>query len=619
MNIRAKQLIQATREGRSLVCSRRSPASLTTSLRYRVKAKDIRDILLGRTLPDPDPRGLHIIGARITGQLDLEGVESSVRLTLQGCSFDRSIVARNAHLPSLSLDGSKLSKLNAEGLRIDGDASLDVYRSFSFEAEAVQLHGAHIEGELRCPGAKLHNRFGRPALQLDGVSVRSIFLNSGFEASTNTGQAAVLLDGASITGLLDLSTAKLKNDQGGAALKADGMHANNAFLRNGFEAEADTENWGAVQISAALIEDGLLQFDGAILINKSGTGLQAAGLKIPNGCIFLNDKFNVSAHKKPAVDLRGAEVGLAILFGDDDKPVEDAATIVSTDGPVLRADHLQVGERLSLKGTFKCEAPSNQEEEDASDQEKHVAISLRGANLGLEVDFSHSKIENESEGPIFDLRSARTENLALPSTVVCNSKKGDRRCTKSKIELDGFSYARIRNGNSASFEQWRHWLRKHTSGYTPQPYRQLAQAFSSAGNEKAARKILIAQQRHLRSSKDWRRKPGYVLFDLCVGFGYQVMNAIGVIIVLVGSALILGHLAASFGATVCGCSLIEQFRLGLDQVLPFPGVETQNKCRLDTRSGVGQILWASFVMLRVFSWALFIMVIAGMRNLMRKP
>lgn len=69
------------------------------------------------------------------------------------------------------------------------------------------------------------------------------------------------------------------------------------------------------------------------------------------------------------------------------------------------------------------------------------------------------------------------------------------------------------------------WLRRGTDGYLPQPYEQLAAAYRRIGHEDEARTVLLAKQRHRRStlpphSGAW----GYVQ-DATVGYGYRPLRA----------------------------------------------------------------------------------------------
>jgi hypothetical protein len=68
-----------------------------------IAAEDLRNLLRGRVVTDPDPRGLRLRGARIRGRLDLDNLTTTVKLTLLDCLLDEGITAEAAHLPGLSL------------------------------------------------------------------------------------------------------------------------------------------------------------------------------------------------------------------------------------------------------------------------------------------------------------------------------------------------------------------------------------------------------------------------------------------------------------------------------------------------------------------------------------
>src|SRR6516165_5571872 len=126
------------------------------------RATVIRDILRGRLAADPDPHGLRLRGARITGRLDLENLTTDVNLELRDCFLEEGILARGARLAAVSLtrcqlehpvdpplDAARLTcrALDLTGARITGHAT----------AGAVNLRRAHIDTSLDCDGASLHN------------------------------------------------------------------------------------------------------------------------------------------------------------------------------------------------------------------------------------------------------------------------------------------------------------------------------------------------------------------------------------------------------------------------------------------------------------------------------
>jgi hypothetical protein len=74
------------------------------------RATVIRDILRGRLAPDPDPHGLRLRGARISGQLDLEYLSTDVNLQLSDCLLEDGVLASDARLASVHLTGCRIEQ-----------------------------------------------------------------------------------------------------------------------------------------------------------------------------------------------------------------------------------------------------------------------------------------------------------------------------------------------------------------------------------------------------------------------------------------------------------------------------------------------------------------------------
>ena len=221
------------------------------------EATVIRDILRGRLAVDPDPHGLRLRGARITGRLDLENLTTDVNLELKDCLLEEGVLARNAHLASVDLTGCQIehpveppldgafltcSALGLDKARVIGHA----------DGGAVLLLGAHIGGQLSCDGANMRNDSGC-ALNADSLQVGlGMLLRRGFTANGAGERGAVRLTGAHIGGSLECDGADLRNDSG-PALNADGLQVEQAmFLRDGFTAHGSGE-LGAVRLAGAHI------------------------------------------------------------------------------------------------------------------------------------------------------------------------------------------------------------------------------------------------------------------------------------------------------------------------------------------------------------------------------
>lgn len=134
---------------------------------------------------------LHLIGARVTGQLSLDGAD---------------------------LQAGEDPALNAERMTVGNG----LFLTKNFRASSANVRGtlcflgASITGPFELDSAKLDATHG-PALNADWMSVTgSVFLNQGFTASSNCHRGTLRMHGATITGQLNLNEASVWNstDQG---------------------------------------------------------------------------------------------------------------------------------------------------------------------------------------------------------------------------------------------------------------------------------------------------------------------------------------------------------------------------------------------------------------------
>jgi hypothetical protein len=130
------------------------------------RASVIRDILRGRLAAEPDPRGLLLRGARITGRLDLENLATDVSLELADCLLEEGVLAREARMRSVRLRGCLLEHpaepaepaLDAAGLvcgALDLREATIIGHAAGEPGGAVCLRGARISGHLDCTAARL--------------------------------------------------------------------------------------------------------------------------------------------------------------------------------------------------------------------------------------------------------------------------------------------------------------------------------------------------------------------------------------------------------------------------------------------------------------------------------
>ena len=181
-----------------------------------VRASVLRDILRGRLVADIDPHGVRLRGARIIGRLDLENLTTDVSLKLVVCLLEEGVVARDARLAALSLEGCQLehpAEPPLDGARLTCSVlSLNSARVIGHaKVGAVRLAGARIGGSLDCSAAELRNGSG-PALDADSLQVgQHMFLADGFTATGGGKAVAVNLAGARVGGAFFFASAQLKH------------------------------------------------------------------------------------------------------------------------------------------------------------------------------------------------------------------------------------------------------------------------------------------------------------------------------------------------------------------------------------------------------------------------
>jgi hypothetical protein len=419
---------------------------------HNIEADLIRDLLRGRTVSDPDPRGLRLRGGRICGQLDLDRLDTTIALELRDCLLENGITADWAHLPAVLLHRCRLSNpigpaLSGGRLRVETSVSLvgSVLRADSADG-AVILSGAYIAGQLFCQGTKLCNSVGA-ALSADGLwTGGNVSLGGDFTADGAGASGAIRLPGAHIGGQLRCSGAILRNATG-PALFADGLQVDRGlFFDEGFVAHG-VDRRGAVRLIGARVG---LRFDcqGATLSNPIGPALVADGIHVDEA-VFFNRGFSADgADEGGTIRLLGAKIGGRLNCG--------GATLRNSSGPALAADGMQTDGNVLLHKRFTAEGVG-----------KRGTVRLLGVHIGGRID-------------------------CRDSVIISNSNPLERWI------LDGLTYSGIPQIDSADRhrEAWLELLRTATPSYTAQPYQQLATVYRSIGHDSDVRAILIAQRDH---------------------------------------------------------------------------------------------------------------------------
>jgi hypothetical protein len=551
------------------------------------RAAVIRDILRGRLAADPDPHGLRLRGARISGRLDLENLTTDVNLELSDCLLEEGIDARGARLAGVGLAGCQIEHpaeppLDADRLTCT-ELVLDESRIIARTGKgAVCLGGANVGGQLSCTRAALRNDSG-PALSADGLQVgRAIVLRGGLTATGHGGLGAVRLPGAHISGNLECDGASLRNDSG-PALSAASLQVGRAmFLRGGFTATGHGDA-GTVRLTGAHI-GGQFSWIGASLRNDSGPALSAASLQVGQG-MYLSGGFTATGSGEDgAVRLTGAHIGGQLSCA--------GAALRNDSGPALQTDSLQVGQGMYLSGGFTATGHG-----DAG------TVSLTGAHIGSQLVCTGAELRNDS-GPAlnaYDLQVGWGMYLSGGFTVTRggNDVTVDLRNTRvggafvfaparlehaadphRRLAVDGLTYTGVPEPVSA--RGWLRLLREGTPRYAAQPYQRLAAGCRALGDERQARQILMAQRddqlARARPRPHWTERLWGKFTKVTLGYGYKPWRALLFLAAVGVTSCLLAVVLGAHGAltqtsqtTAPGqpCTVIQRVSVGMDLGLVF--------------------------------------------------
>lgn len=142
-----RAVIRAVQAGEPCLLSEERPEAATPD--NTVRATLLR-LLVTWATPDCGTLdyGVWVEGAWITGVLDLGYAKARGRTVLDACHFEAAPKFPDADLNQLSLDGSHLPGLFAQGLRLRGSLFLRGVKAKG----TVDVGGAKIGGQLSCVG-----------------------------------------------------------------------------------------------------------------------------------------------------------------------------------------------------------------------------------------------------------------------------------------------------------------------------------------------------------------------------------------------------------------------------------------------------------------------------------
>jgi hypothetical protein len=213
-----------------------------------------------------DPRGLRILGARITGPLDLSYVQLRFPIVFRNCAISERIDLTALTIPALDLDGSYTGEIEAPNISVRDDLSMG--HGFHAGGE-VWLWGSRIGGSLDAWGG--HFRHSKIERHPAGAALPNLALaaeNSHVEGDV------VLCCGFESDGGTSLARARI-----GGSLECFGAHFINP--NNYALAAPDSRIEGVVHLVGIpqfhlgpVVVNGLVQ-----LVNSTSTGLAAGGIQ----------------------------------------------------------------------------------------------------------------------------------------------------------------------------------------------------------------------------------------------------------------------------------------------------------------------------------------------------
>jgi hypothetical protein len=243
--------------------------------------------------------GVHLYGAKITGQFNISYEVVSYPLFFERCIFLEDMSLKNARVPTLVLTGSHTRTVLADGI----DVANNVLFNGGFRSLGqVLLRDAKIGGGLRTDNATFEYRAGdqfgigsENSIGCDRMKVNgSVFLSKLGLRSTFRGEVGFA--GAQVGSNFECEGGIFENP-GRVAIRADHLKVvGSVYLRKGFSAQGTVRLLNA-QMDVLDCTEGTFDGDGQ------------AALIIENGTISSAGVFEDMIARKGAIQLRGVVAG----------------------------------------------------------------------------------------------------------------------------------------------------------------------------------------------------------------------------------------------------------------------------------------------------------------------
>lgn len=550
-------------------------------------------------------------GARIDGDLDLTAAE----LRLSPDLDDRTL--NQPAGPSADADSDPTAVLIAERAVINGNLEIDG----NFKAYGVvRLATATIKGNIRASDCLLD-----PALPVTGSGRdRFALLADGLEL----GGELLCSPGFRATGELLLRSAQIGGNVffGGARLENSGRNAINldrTTVRGNLTAW-ELETKGTVRLQNTVV-------GGSVL-------LDGADLTEPYRLTERDPDAQNEAPVRPSLDARSIQVGRDFLCQMGRSRPFRAVAGVRLRGAEVRKSVSFRGAQLSSGGrVFALNLAGLRSAElllalysipDGAVQLARARVAafydnrnLWAATGGLSLDnfaYNSVAIEHGSRRPVPD-RAATVghRHRGWLHRTVHRLDRGQPGDVRERVDWlrTGLSAFRPEDDRGPDTRRWwRRWFGRtdrHT-GYSPQPYEQLAASYRADGNVREARYVLLENQRHRRKTLSLPGRLIGCLLDVTVGYGYRTWLAL---VWLAGLWAIGYWYMSGLHPTPIDENLVGDWSPGLfalDLLLPIIGFEQEGIWTM-----VGSARWVA-AGLELAGWLLATAVLAGLTTLLQR-
>lgn len=418
--------------------------------------------------------------ARLARMLNLSHLKTSVGISFEDCELAGGFKFTSASAGAVTFTSSQVSSIRLAHTEI---TSLRIERS---EVEFIDAPGLQVKDSITIHESKV--RFD-PS---DSSSIRLQDSTIGGSLAITRTQCAGRIDiaGSRTSFNLDLKGTTARSDDNRAAIDVK-----RAEIRLDLRASTDFECHGTFDLFGTSV-GGQVWLNSASLRKGDGRYALNAPLLTVGGGFYCRGLSAIDG----SINLAGATIAATLEFNDSPQS--------TTSSLIIRADTIHVGSNIFFNGARVSKAHFESSRIERS-------LDFEGCEFVDQsaVSIARSKIEhfilppNGRQPETVDLRGAH-----------CVEFSDNPNCPPKTLLLQDFSYNAMQP--TAQPKARLAWLRRDTSGLSSSSFETLARNYRASGDERGARKVLLAKQRHLRDIGHWSARPWSYIQDAFVGYGY---------------------------------------------------------------------------------------------------